>query len=94
MAARKCKERRDPAQGVWFGMGMMGLFGWSVVVPTLLGAALGMDLAAAAEDGDSAQIGLTIDPLRPEPAVGLEEAPADFGDGRPAGLAQPVVAGA
>ncbi len=40
-AARKLKARRDPAQGVWFGLGMMGLIGWSVVVPTLLGAALG-----------------------------------------------------
>ena len=27
---------------MWFGLGMMGLIGWSVVVPTLLGAALGM----------------------------------------------------
>ena len=40
-AARKLKARRNPAQGVWFGLGMMGLIGWSVVVPTLLGAALG-----------------------------------------------------
>ncbi len=40
-AARKLKARRDPSQGVWFGLGMMGLIGWSVVVPTLLGAALG-----------------------------------------------------
>jgi predicted F0F1-ATPase subunit len=29
-------------QGVWFGLGMMGLVGWSVVVPTLLGAAFGI----------------------------------------------------
>ncbi len=41
-AARKLKARRNPAQGVWFGLGMMGLVGWSVVVPTLLGAALGI----------------------------------------------------
>jgi ATP synthase protein I len=40
-AARKLKARRNP-QGVWFGLGMMGLIGWSVVVPTLLGAALGL----------------------------------------------------
>ena len=40
-AARKLKARRDSTQGVWFGLGMMGLIGWSVVVPTLLGAALG-----------------------------------------------------
>ncbi len=40
-AVRKLKARRNPAPGVWFGLGMMGLIGWSVVVPTLLGAVLG-----------------------------------------------------
>ncbi len=40
-AARKLRARRS-TQGVWFGLGMMGLVGWSVVVPTLLGAALGL----------------------------------------------------
>ena len=40
-AARKIKARNSK-QGVWFGLGMMGLIGWSVVVPTLLGAALGI----------------------------------------------------
>ena len=41
-AARKLKAQRNSTQGVWFGLGMMGLIGWSVVVPTLLGAALGL----------------------------------------------------
>jgi ATP synthase protein I len=41
-AARKLKARRNPDNGVWFGLGMMGLIGWSVVVPTLAGAALGI----------------------------------------------------
>ena len=41
-AARKLRARRNAKQGVWFGLGMMGLIGWSVVVPTLLGAALGI----------------------------------------------------
>lgn len=41
-AARKLKARRRSSQGVWFGLGMMGLIGWSVTVPTLLGAALGI----------------------------------------------------
>ena len=30
----KLKARRNPAPGVWFGLGMMGLIGWSVTVPT------------------------------------------------------------
>lgn len=41
-AARKLHARRNSTPGVWFGLGMMGLIGWSVVVPTLLGAALGI----------------------------------------------------
>jgi ATP synthase protein I len=41
-AARKLKAQRNDTPGVWFGLGMMGLIGWSVVVPTLLGAALGL----------------------------------------------------
>jgi ATP synthase protein I len=41
-AARKLKARRNAGQGVWFGLGMMGLIGWSVVIPTLLGTALGI----------------------------------------------------
>jgi ATP synthase protein I len=41
-AARKLKARRNGTPGVWFGLGMMGLIGWSVTVPTLLGAALGI----------------------------------------------------
>ena len=40
-AARKLKARSS-TQGVWFGLGMMGLIGWSVAVPTLLGAAVGI----------------------------------------------------
>jgi ATP synthase protein I len=41
-AKRKLKARRNSKKGVWFGLGMMGLIGWSVVVPTLLGAGLGL----------------------------------------------------
>ena len=41
-AARKLKAQRHVTQTVWSGLGMMGLVGWSVVVPTLLGAALGI----------------------------------------------------
>jgi len=41
-AERKLKARQNPTPGVWFGLGMMGLVGWSVVVPTLLGASLGL----------------------------------------------------
>jgi ATP synthase protein I len=39
---RKMKERRKSKRGVLFGLGMFGLVGWSVVVPTVLGALLGI----------------------------------------------------
>ncbi len=41
-AARKLRAKAHSGSHVWFGLGMMGLVGWSVVVPTLLGAALGL----------------------------------------------------
>ena len=41
-AARKLRAQRDGKQGVWFGLGMSGLIGWSVSVPTLAGAMVGL----------------------------------------------------
>lgn len=41
-AARKLRARRHITKTVWFGLGMMGLIGWSVAIPTLLGAMLGL----------------------------------------------------
>ncbi len=38
---RKLKALKNK-NTVWFGLGMMGMVGWSVVVPSLLGAALGV----------------------------------------------------
>jgi ATP synthase protein I len=40
-ASRKLKARRHPRPGIWAGLGVMGLIGWSVVIPTLLGALVG-----------------------------------------------------
>jgi len=43
-AARKLagqQAQRDSARLVWSGVSMMGLVGWSVVLPTVLGAAFG-----------------------------------------------------
>jgi ATP synthase protein I len=39
---RKLKAQRKVNKTVWSGLGMMGLVGWSVAMPTLLGAALGI----------------------------------------------------
>lgn len=40
--ARKIKARREKDRGVWFGLGMFGLVGWSVAIPALIGVALGI----------------------------------------------------
>jgi ATP synthase protein I len=40
-ADRKLRAQRK-GQHVWFGLGMLGLIGWSVAVPTLVGAAIGL----------------------------------------------------
>lgn len=39
---RKLKARREANRDVWFGLGMFGLVGWSVSIPTLLGVAIGI----------------------------------------------------
>jgi ATP synthase protein I len=44
-AARKLRARQTrgrEAETVWSGLGMVGMVGWGVSVPTLLGAALGI----------------------------------------------------
>jgi ATP synthase protein I len=41
-AARKLKAQRRATRSIWFGFGMSGLIGWSVAVPTLVGAGLGL----------------------------------------------------
>lgn len=41
---RKIRARREREENrrVWFGLGMFGLVGWSVAIPTLMGIALGI----------------------------------------------------
>ena len=40
-ARRKLRARRS-TQGVWYGLGTIGLIGWSIAAPTLVGAAIGL----------------------------------------------------
>lgn len=39
---RKVRARQEKDRGVWFGLGMFGLIGWSVAIPTLIGLAVGI----------------------------------------------------
>jgi len=41
-AARKIRARQGKDRSVWFGLGMFGLVGWSVAIPTLIGVAVGI----------------------------------------------------
>lgn len=40
--ARRLKGRRQKEEGLWFGLSVFGIVGWSVVVPTLVGTAAGL----------------------------------------------------
>jgi len=41
-ARRKIQAQRAGPPGVWSGLGMSGLIGWSVALPTLAGGLLGL----------------------------------------------------
>lgn len=59
-ADRKLRARRRAANGVWFALGTMGLVGWSVVVPALLGAALGLWLDGRSPGAHSWTLALLV----------------------------------
>ncbi len=44
--ARKLRARKAKGKGLWFGLGTTGVVGWSIVVPTIVGALLGRWLDA------------------------------------------------
>jgi ATP synthase protein I len=41
-AERKLRARREQRHGIWFGLGMFGLVGWAVAIPTVIGILLGV----------------------------------------------------
>lgn len=41
---RKLRSKREGVHGIWFHLGMFGLIGWTVAIPTVLGALLGVYL--------------------------------------------------
>ena len=59
-AARKLRAQRHVTRTVWFGLGMMGLIGWSVAIPTLLGAFLGLWLDQRYPGGRSWTLALLV----------------------------------
>lgn len=51
--ARKKIRARDKEDTVVFGLGMFGIVGWSIAVPTIMGIALGSYLDKHVESGFS-----------------------------------------
>lgn len=41
-AGRRMKAEREKDRTVWFGLGMFGLVGWTVAIPTVLFLAIGL----------------------------------------------------
>jgi ATP synthase protein I len=58
--ARKLKAQHSGPQGIWFGLGMSGLVGWSVAIPTLVGAFLGLWLDHHHPGGHSWTLALLV----------------------------------
>lgn len=54
------RKRREGAPGVWFGLGMFGLVGWAVAVPTLIGIAVGLWLDRVAPQDFSWTLALLL----------------------------------
>ncbi|MGC9368034.1 MAG: AtpZ/AtpI family protein [Paracoccaceae bacterium] len=57
---KEAAEKRGEGRGVWFGLGMFGLVGWAVAVPTLLGIALGIWLDRVLPGGFSWTLALLL----------------------------------
>ena len=39
---RRIRAEKEKDQVVWFGLGMFGMVGWSIALPTLAGVAIGL----------------------------------------------------
>ncbi|MEJ2287672.1 MAG: AtpZ/AtpI family protein, partial [Deinococcales bacterium] len=58
--ARKLAARRHGRRSIAFGLGLFGVVGWSVAIPTLVGIALGLYLDRVAPLGFSWTLTLLI----------------------------------
>jgi ATP synthase protein I len=59
-AARKLRARHAGTPSAWLGLGMFGIIGWSVSVPTVLGALLGAWIDRHAAGGRSWTLALLV----------------------------------
>jgi ATP synthase protein I len=49
-AELRLKAKQEGDRTIWYGLGMFGIVGWSVAIPTLLGIALGIWLDSTFSD--------------------------------------------
>lgn len=49
-AERRLKAKREGDRTIWYGLGMFGIVGWSVAIPTLIGIAVGIWLDLSLDD--------------------------------------------
>ena len=47
---RKLRARKEGEHSVWFGLGMFGIVGWSIAVPTVIGTMIGLYVDSRAKD--------------------------------------------
>ncbi len=57
---RKLRARRRPERGIWYGLGLMGLVGWAVAIPVLIGVAVGLWLDRVMQSGVSWTLSLVV----------------------------------
>lgn len=57
---RKKEARESKERGVWFGLGMFGLVGWSVALPTIIGLLVGLWIDRTFETGRSWTLALLL----------------------------------
>ncbi|OPL12507.1 MAG: hypothetical protein AVO34_07220 [Firmicutes bacterium ML8_F2] len=41
-ATRRLKARRAGDRGIWFGVGMFGMVGWTIAITTIIGVVIGL----------------------------------------------------
>ena len=59
-AERKLIAQSTKKRSAWFGLGMFGLVGWAISVPTLIGVAVGLWIDSQTSSGRSWTLALLI----------------------------------
>jgi ATP synthase protein I len=59
-ADRKLRRRNERRRSVWFGLGMFGLVGWAIALPTLMGIGLGLWIDGHVNSGRSWTVALLM----------------------------------